>query len=241
VLINAAILVHVCIEQYWTSSDLTRSDKAEAAALFGGAKLYALPQFLTGLLNAALPALISRSGGPIAVTVYQLVQRIVGLLTQAHTLIATPFWPAFAEAAARLDHAWIRSAFRRLWQLTAGLLWPCLAILVLCMDPLLKLWVKDAAPMPSAAFAAWMLLWSAAQMSGQNFQIFLLGLGQLRYLSLFSSIGCVLSIACMMLGAHFWGPTGIIAGATMGFALGGLAGMLVHSKRTLKLLGTGNS
>ncbi len=236
VLANALTLLHLCMSLGWTARDLVRPVREETSHLIAGAKLYAVPQLLAGLVTAALPTLLSRSGGPTAVTIYQLVQRIVGLLTQAHTLIATPFWPAFAEAAARRDHAWIKDAHRRLWQLTAGLFWPGLAVLTLCMEPLIRLWVKDVVPMPSAAFSMWMLLWSAAQMAGQNFQIFLLGLGQLRSLSLFNSAGYLLSIAGMLWGAHVSGPIGIIAGLTLGFGLGALIGMLASSRRTLKKL-----
>ncbi|MFA5264980.1 MAG: hypothetical protein WC378_14245 [Opitutaceae bacterium] len=237
VLVNVAVLIHVFVKLGWPWRLMLSVDLQESKMLLKGASLYALPQVATGILSLGLPAMLSRSGGPAAVTVYQVVQRIFGLFTQAHTILATPFWPAFAEAAARRDHAWVRKAYLRLWQLTAGLFWPGLAAAALFMNPVLKLWLKGGAPMPSTAFVIWMAAWSAAQTAGQILQIFLLGLSQLRSLSLFSVTGSLLAFAGIILGGRLWGPTGIIACVTLGFALGGLAGMFAGANLTLRQLG----
>ena len=68
----------------------------------GAAALLTAPAFL-----------LAQTAGASAVAGFGVVQRICSVFVIASALLMTPLWPAYGEAYARGDHAWVRRTFRR--------------------------------------------------------------------------------------------------------------------------------
>jgi O-antigen/teichoic acid export membrane protein len=99
--------------------------------------------------------------GPAAVTTYavpsQLAFAVIGLLA----LLAMPLWPAYADAAARDDWAWIRRTFGRSLTVVFGSSLLAGAALVALGRPIVERWSNgDVVPSWSllSGFAAWIVL-----------------------------------------------------------------------------------
>jgi O-antigen/teichoic acid export membrane protein len=105
--------------------------------------------------------------GPEAAARYSVAQRLFFLVPMLITLAVTPLWPAYSEALARGDRAWVRSVFVRS---VAGCMLAAAAsglLLVLLRVPVFSLWVgPDLVPSLSLSLTlvAWSVLyaWGAA-------------------------------------------------------------------------------
>lgn len=79
--------------------------------------------------------------GPEAVTSYHVVQRLFSIPPMVLSVVLGPLWPAYAEARARGDAAWIRATFRRSLVLSVAIAVPSAAGLFFTGDWLILLWV----------------------------------------------------------------------------------------------------
>jgi O-antigen/teichoic acid export membrane protein len=231
---NLGLMLHLWLRLRWTTNLVKFYNSGEARALVRRGAIYATPQVSGAALTAALPTLLSSAGGPGAVTIYNLIQRLFGLVTQAHSVIVAPFWTAYAEAAARRDFRWIGQAFALLSIATLALFFPVLVLGTVQIGPLLRAWVPNAPPIPSQMFVVWVAVWCAAQMLGLVFQNLLLGLNRLHGLALFSTGGSVVAVFAMALLGHTHGATGVLAGLALGFGLVGVLGMGLQCIRVLR-------
>ena len=135
---------------------------------------------LTAILGFGLDAiLIERYAGPVEVANYAVVQRLFGLVAMVVGIGLAPLWPAYADARARGDYAWIRKTFRRSLFATAvvaGVLSIGLAFLA---GPISARWVGNAINPPASlvtAFAAWSFVLAC----GMAFSYFWNGMHMLR-------------------------------------------------------------
>jgi len=68
----------------------------------GAAALLSCPMFL-----------LAHAAGAASVAPFSALQRMYSIFVVASSLLMTPLWPAYSEAFARGDFAWLRSTFRR--------------------------------------------------------------------------------------------------------------------------------
>jgi O-antigen/teichoic acid export membrane protein len=88
--------------------------------------------------------IVTRLLSPEAVTQYSIPAKLYGLVTIAIGMGIGPLWPAYGEAIARGDHAWVRSTLLRAMKLaTLGAIILAVA-LSLMLQKLLDIWVGPA-------------------------------------------------------------------------------------------------
>lgn len=80
--------------------------------------------------------------GPEQVTVYNIAYKLFNTLVIGYTIVMSPLWNAYTDAATKGDYAWIKKAFKRslyMWMLTVigGV------ILLLISRDLYQLWIGD--------------------------------------------------------------------------------------------------
>lgn len=156
---------------------------------------------------------IARFVGPEAVTGYSIAYRLFGTLALLHSLALTPLWPAYAEAAARGDWAWIRRAFGRTLVGGMALVTAVVIGLGLLADPLIRVWTVgavSASPELVWLMAAWAWLWAW----GNTFAFLLNGLGRIRFQMIVGLILAVVNLTLSILWAQAYGVVGVI-GATV--------------------------
>jgi O-antigen/teichoic acid export membrane protein len=88
-------------------------DRSLSRSLLGVGVLFLGVQVLSAFNWSMDNLLISSILGAEQVTPYGVQVRVFGLVGTIASMILTPLWPAYADAAAHGDHAWIRSTLRR--------------------------------------------------------------------------------------------------------------------------------
>ncbi|MBX3181877.1 MAG: lipopolysaccharide biosynthesis protein [Polyangiaceae bacterium] len=196
--------------------------------------LFLMPQLSTSALAAAPAVMLSSVLGPAAVTPFSVCYR---LGTAAFSLIFIPvnsLWPAYAEAQSRGDHAWILRTFKRslLYTTSMGLLTG--AGLVLVGEPLILLWTRQeaAVPTPGAllAFGAWI----AVTGTFASIIVFLNGSGILKGQALGGALAALAMVLCTPPLIAWLGVTGAVLGMLLSWMALSCPLMLRDLRRALR-------
>lgn len=184
------------------------ADRAMAERLLRmGAMFFAL-QMLWCLSFASDNWVIAQVLGAEHVTDIAVPLRLFGIVTMLLTIVVTPLWPAYGEAIARGDVAWIRRTFRYSMMLALfGAGFAC-AVLVLAGPWLLRLWVG-----PQVRASYWLLaglgLWTVLQNVGACVAVLLNAANRLR-VQILSGVGLVLvGVPAKVMGAKAFGVAGV--------------------------------
>lgn len=206
-------------------------------ALFRAGLPFVVPQLGALALVLAPPIIIASVAGPAAVANYTVVQRILLLFSQVQGLIGSTLWPAFTEARARGDHAWIVASYKRLWLFTL--------IAVALPQALFGLWGPWAVHrfVPGAevplAFAAAMGVQAALSACTQPQAMLLNSLGRVLGQATYGFAAVALIVLSLRWGLERWG----LAGAPIVFIVwfGLISVPLVTVEATLALKRQGHT
>ena len=149
---------------------------------------------LTAILGFGLDAiLIERYAGPIEVANYAVVQRLFGLVGMVVGIGLAPLWPAYADARARDDYAWLRTTFWRSLVATAVVAGGLSMSLAVLAGPIASRWLGNAINPPASlvtAFAAWSFVLAC----GMAFSYFWNGMHMLRLQAVLGGIFVLVSL-----------------------------------------------
>jgi O-antigen/teichoic acid export membrane protein len=195
--------------------------------------LVALPQFGQTLILSAPTLAISMAAGSAAVTGYSLLLRLFSPFYQGQVLLLNPVWPAYTEAHARDDHAWVGRTFRR--TIAAYLILAAGLALAAWQSPLLfRIWIGNGAlgigPRLTILCAAWWIL----QMTAQPFTYYLMGVGQLRRLAWAATPGLLLTALALFWGLGNGTVDGVLEAGSAALALAVLPPLIWAALRTLR-------
>jgi O-antigen/teichoic acid export membrane protein len=146
--------------------------------------------------------LIAQMFGPEAVASYDVVFKLFGAVTMAHTLVSMPLWSSYGDAYHRGDHGWIEATLRGQRRLFAVLAFG-IVLLALVARPMIGWWVGPAIAVPPrlvAGMAAYIAVftWNNVYSTALN------GMGitgpQLRLSLLAIAVNVPLSIAAVRIG-----------------------------------------
>jgi len=101
---------------------------------------------------------ISHYLSPAQVTPYNVTWRLVSYITAVPILILPSLWPAYSEAHAKGDLAWIRSAYARTRWVTLAVLTAGCIMLVVEGQNIVRLWA-GASAVPSTMLLRLMCVW----------------------------------------------------------------------------------
>ncbi|MFN7141794.1 MAG: lipopolysaccharide biosynthesis protein, partial [Limisphaerales bacterium] len=147
---------------------------------------------------------ITRVNGPEDVVPYSVVQRL-SLIALLYAAFLQSLWPAYGEAVARKDFAWVQKTFMRSLRLSLFFGTLFAVILFIFGEPLIKLWLKEAV-VPSKnlllSFAFFILVNSVIGVIAVIFNSTFLLRKQLQLLFFASVTSFILKILlCKMMGA----------------------------------------
>lgn len=97
----------------WLMIDRRFFDRSLAKSVLGVGILFLGIQLLSAFNWSMDNLLISTVLGPEHVTPYAVQVRVFALVGAIASMILTPLWPAYADAVAHGDHAWIRKTLHR--------------------------------------------------------------------------------------------------------------------------------
>lgn len=174
------------------------------------------------------PIVLGHAVGPEAVVPYGAAYRLIGLLIAAVMMICYAYWPAYSEAGARQDMAWIRRGVLRSLLLMLGLCVVGGCVILTVGRPFIRWWLGEPAvpTYPTLACAVlFTICFGAYAVLGSP----LSGLGRIGVqllsacvmVSLFITVGLVLSFR------H--GPAGLYLGQALAALVGAaMNGIFLH-------------
>lgn len=136
--------------------------------------------------------------GASAVADYAVPEKMFGLITLALAMVLQPLWPAYGEAIARGDHAWVRRTLKRSVLMALGLAALASLVLVLAGPTLLRLWVGQAVVPPLMLFVA-LAVWKVVEAGGNAVAVYLNGAHVIGL-----QVVVAIAVAICALSLKFW-------------------------------------
>lgn len=175
---NLLLLLALRRQLGWHTTAAPAFSASMGREIAGKNLLFTLPQIGATALGVVPSLLLASLLGAAALTPWNLMQRLLGLPVMFQHMFLAPLWPAYTEANARGDLAWVRATYRRS-------LWLSLFVAIL----------------PTLSFALWGR-WALSVWSSQPIDTFDPWL--LAATSLWTALQALTFPAAALLNAHGW-------------------------------------
>lgn len=152
--------------------------------------------------------LISHVSSPEAVTSYNIAYKYLSLAMLLYTNITLPLWPAYTDAYAKGDKAWMLNMRRkmvRVLMLCAGL---CV-VFALISAPVYRIWIDGKAEVPTAMtwmVAAYVIVYCMMNLFGT----FIVGIGKVYVETIVVLVGMVVYIPMALGLAKYFSEYGVV-------------------------------
>jgi O-antigen/teichoic acid export membrane protein len=174
--------------------------------------------------------IITQLFGPSSVTVYNLAQRYIGVVSMAFTIILTPFWSAYTEAYLKRDFAWIQHTTQRL--LVAWMfLVVCVIVLIIIEPYAYSFWLGDSIKIP-VEMTLLMGIFAVISLWNSIFANFINGVGKIRLQFISSIVLGVVNIPLSLFLAKYVvkGPGGVILSTCLCLLVGSVWAPIQYKK-----------
>jgi O-antigen/teichoic acid export membrane protein len=179
--------------------------------------------------------IISHFLGPGEVTPYSIAYRLLSYAVIFQSFAVVALWPAYTEAKARGDSAWIRRAFKAnlIFSLISSL--PLTILFVVFGQKIIHVWAGPAA-VPQFPLLVWMAIWNMmlATLSAGTFLLY--ALGRLTGMTIYGSITAVVNIALSIVFVQRWGVNGVVFASIFSVALFSYLPVFLEAKQALRKL-----
>lgn len=146
--------------------------------------------------------------GPASVQDYALPEKLFNLISMLVAVTLLPLWPAYGEAFARKDTAWVKRTLR-LSILIAGGVALCGSAMLAVFSPwLLKLWVGDAVE-TSAALLLGLAIWKTLEAMGVALAMYFNGVLIIRLQVVLAILLLVTVVPTKIVFASLFGVAGM--------------------------------
>jgi O-antigen/teichoic acid export membrane protein len=232
---NAGLMLWQLGQLGWSNVGRLRWNPSAMRDLIGLGAYFGIQQAQLVMFISLPQVIISTNLGAAAVTPYNLAQRFFNLFAVAQNAFMLPLWPAYSDAHARKDFAWIRRTLFLSLGATALLTLLPMAVGAMFAQPVLGAWVGNAAALPSAGLIWLLYFWNAAMFIEQPFGYLLAGISEVKRLTFYSVVSAGASICLMFLLVHEHGQEGVVLGMIIGFMPFLLFGNIAEIVRVFRL------
>lgn len=166
-------------------------------AVAGTGAVFFVLQLAGAVAYASDNIIIAQLLGAEAVATYAVPERLFALLSLMVAMALGPLWPAYGEAVARGDSAWVRQTLKRSFTLALAVAGAGALVLVLFGEVLIRAWVRDAV---APAFGVLLALgvWKVVEAGGVATAMFLNG-AQVMRLQLWCALATVVAAITLKL------------------------------------------
>jgi O-antigen/teichoic acid export membrane protein len=208
------------------------SNKGMKRILHGGMLFFVL-QLTVSIAFASDNIIIAKVINTEAVSQYSIVSKLFEGVVIIIGYLFAPLWPAYGEAKARGDRAWIKKTLRRSMTATFIAVIVAAPLLVAFYKPLLALWVGPQHIFPFAlvvAYAVWMVLKGL----GATYSMFLNGMNILRFQLILAVLFMLSSLFLKYVFVIRFGLTGIVIGTMISYILVTVIPCTLYTGKMLK-------
>lgn len=161
---------------------------------------------------------VSHYLGAAQVTPYNVTWRFVGLTAMVQSLLFAAIWPAYADAYARGEYAWMRRTFHFLLRGTLALNLTCAVLFVALGKTFIRWWAGPAA-VPSTMLLAAMALWAVIGGCMTVESCLLAAVGRTREQGVLSVVAAMVNLVSSIWLVQRIGAVGVIGGTILSYAL----------------------
>jgi O-antigen/teichoic acid export membrane protein len=182
--------------------------------------------------------IVAQLFGAQEVAIYGVVLRLFSLISFLQGAFLYPLWPAYTEAAARGDRAWILKTFRRSIILSLGVSLTVGGILAIAVPYLVKMWIN---PNTQVDILLLLAMFSTAVLSTVSTAIGILanGLGEIKFQATIAPIFALFNLGMSILLGKLLGAAGVAIATAIGifiFSVLAVGGNLRFSIRSGTIL-----
>jgi O-antigen/teichoic acid export membrane protein len=205
-----------------------------ARRIASGGTIFLAQQIFSAFAYGVDGLIIVRIMGPSAVAEYSVAQRLfaMALLSQ---FLSLPLWPAFGDALARRDGAWLKKSIPRSAVLNVGMNVAAGAFLVLFGTPLIKYWTVNAV-VPGLAILIAFAARSGQQGFDETISAFLNHEGTMLQHLIYYGAAAVSSLFLKIAMCYLWGSVGVLWASVIAFSLLHALPSLALIRKTLRRL-----
>jgi O-antigen/teichoic acid export membrane protein len=158
--------------------------------------------------------IIARLLGAEAVAAYSVYERVFGVGSNLMLVMLLPIWPAYAEAWARKDTAWVRRTLKRSLAMSVGIS-TAFGVLIVLLGPLIvSLWTRKNVPVQPIVLY-WLAIWCVIQCTQNALSMLLNGLHVIRVQVISSILVACLAIPLKFLLIRDLGPAGAVLASSV--------------------------
>jgi O-antigen/teichoic acid export membrane protein len=152
--------------------------------------------------------------GPDAVAQYSVPARMFNVISMLVSTILSPLWPAYGEALARGDLAWVTKTLKRSLLLGLSIAVPANLLLVLFASKLLHLWIGAKITVPLSLLIG-LGLWGIDGAIGNPLAYFLNAAGVIRLQAILALLMASANLALSILLTRSIGIPGPVWGSVI--------------------------
>ena len=156
--------------------------------------------------------------GAAAVTPYSVTWRLFTYTTIFQTLASPSYWPAYAEAFARGDRAWVRRSFPANFKITVASTLALAVPLVFFGQWIIKKWAGSGA-VPSSRLLLWMGIWSIIYGAMSSQSCLLASAGRIKAQAIYATVAAGVNLILSIILVQKFGLTGVIMGTIGAFLI----------------------
>jgi O-antigen/teichoic acid export membrane protein len=194
----------------WENFDLATAFKIIRSGLqIWVAQISAIAVFQTDLI------IVTQLFGAPEVAIYGVALRLFTIISFLQGAFLNPLWPAYTEAAARGDRAWIITTFRRSIVIGLAMSMTVGGGLVIVMPYLVKMWINQNAQVDPLLLAG---MWSTAVLITVSSAIAILanGLGEIRSQAILAPAFALFNLVFSILLGKWLGVAGVTIATSIG-------------------------
>jgi O-antigen/teichoic acid export membrane protein len=216
---NGICLVWICLfHKPWLKPWPSRIKGPLIGDIFRSSSQFFLIQIAGLVVFNSDNIVISHYLSPAQVTPYNVTWRLVSYITAVPILILPSLWPAYSEAHAKGDLAWIRSAYARTRWVTLAVLTAGCIMLVVEGQNIVRLWA-GASAVPSTMLLRLMCVWMFIFAITLNQSCLMGATARVKRQAVFSMIAAGANLVLSILWVKTMGVDGVILGTIVSYLL----------------------
>ena len=190
------------------SPNIKSIDTSYVKDLFSLGFKFFIIQLQVVILYQSTNVLISNVSSPEDVTNYNIAYKYLGIAMMLYTIILSPIWPAFTDAYAKKDFAWMKNIYRKMAKIY---FFSAIALVIMiAVSPLVyHVWVGDKVSVPflmTVAVGLYMMIhsWDSLQVNMIN------GIGTVQLQTYIVILGSIIHIPLSLFLGKYIGALGVV-------------------------------
>lgn len=209
-------------------------DRAVVARILRLGMLFFVLQLAVALAFTSDNLVAAQALGPTAVARYATAMKLFLVAPILANLVLLPLWPAYAEALARGDVAWMKATLRRSLLLALAVTVVPSAVLVILGQELVRWWVGPGLD-PEPLLLAGLGIWAVLSTAGNAVAMLLNGASVVRFQIVTALLVAGFSLGGKIWLVRHWGLPGVIWATIFAYLLFSAIPCLVYVPRFFRM------